>query len=109
MNLRDRVRADSARIFASPFAVPVAFIPCDGPAITVRGIWREGEQLVDAGDYLQVSSAAISVAVRRADLGHRLPVIGEDRVEFEGAAYTVADVQPKHPDLWEIRLHRRQA
>lgn len=108
MSLRDRVRADGARIFAGSFADPVTFLPLGGDPITVRGIWREGERLVDAGDYMQVSSAAIIVTVLRMSLP-QMPVIEEDRVLFEGAEYTVAEVTPKHPNMLEVRLHRRPA
>ncbi|MBG3875501.1 hypothetical protein FVW20_00280 [Desulfovibrio oxamicus] len=108
MSLRARVRADAARIFAGGFADPVTFLPLGGDPVTVRGIWKEGEQLVDAGDYMQVSSSAITVTILRTSLP-QLPVIEEDRVQFEGAEYTVADVTPKHPNMLEVRLHRRPA
>jgi len=108
MSLRARVRADAARIFAGGFADPVTFVPLDGDPITVRGIWREGEQLVDAGEYMQVSSSSITVTVLRDSLRQE-PVIEEDRVLFDDKEYTVAEVTAKHPNMWEVRLHRRPA
>lgn len=109
MNLRQRARGDAARIFATGFAEAITFMPDGGTPIALRGIWKEGEQVVDTGDYLQVSSAAITVTVRKADLAGRTPVIGEDRIQHEGVTYTVNDVRPRHPDMLELHLHRRSA
>lgn len=104
MSLASRARLDQRRIFATAFAEPVTVIFLDGRSTSTTGIWHEGAELVDTGDYLQVSSSSSSIVVQRASLPRKPRP--EDKVVFAGVSYLVADCEPIHPDMWRIRVHK---
>jgi hypothetical protein len=107
MNLADRARGDLARLFRSNFAEPLCFEQPDGRLIQTFGVWKEGDELVEAGDYLSVSSSAPEVLVLRADFT-AVPGIDGSRVCYRGEWFRVADVQHVHPGMYRVRLHREQ-
>lgn len=108
MRLADRARLDQRRIFASGFAEPVTIAFANGQQVATSGIWFEGAELVETGDYLQVSSSKPSIVVLRNDLPSK-PRAEDDRVSYYGQWYTVADCEPLHPGMWRIRLHKESA
>lgn len=108
MRLADRARLDQRRIFASGFTESVTIAFASGEQVGTNGIWFEGAELVEAGDYLQVSSSKPSIVVLRNELPGK-PRAEDDRVCFCDQWFTVADCEPLHPGMWRIRLHKESA
>lgn len=107
MSLMNRAKADQGRIFATGFVEPVTLELASGETVHTSGIWHEGGELVDTGEYLQVASSKPSIVIQQASLMAK-PRIDDDRVQYRGEWYIVADCEPVHPHMWRVSLHKER-